>query len=80
MGVGVMLGTRDMGSSKGAAAGDHLGDLERTLEASIALMKRCRRAMLRSRQRRGGATPKSLQVEIRDERATPAIAKHARSS
>ncbi len=72
--------TEDAGSGNVAAAGVHLGDLERTLEASIALMKRCRRAMLRSRQQRRGAMPKSLEVELRDRRAPPATAKHGRSS
>jgi hypothetical protein len=71
---------KDIDRGKSAAVGDQLRNLERTLEASIALMKRCRRAMLRSRQQRRGAIPKSLEVELRDQRAPPAMAKHGCSS
>jgi|1186.fasta_scaffold16846_3 hypothetical protein len=63
---------------KGATADDLLTDLERKLEASIALMKRCRRAMLRSRQQRRGASPRSLEIEIRDERPTSSMASRRR--
>ena len=49
-------------------ATEQMGHLERTLGASIALMKRARRAMLRSRRQQ----PRDVTVEIRDERVQPA--------
>jgi hypothetical protein len=54
--------------SKRVPATEQMAHLERTLEASIALMKRARRAMLRSRRQQ----PRDVIVEMRDERVRPA--------
>jgi hypothetical protein len=56
----------DMDRSKREPATEQMAHLERTLGASIALMKRARHAMLRSRQAR------DVTVEIRDDRVQPA--------
>jgi hypothetical protein len=58
----------DVDRSKRVPATEQMAYLERTLEASIALMKRARRAMLRSRRQQPG----DVTVEIRDERVPPA--------
>ena len=58
----------DVGRSKTEPATEQMAHFERTLEASIALMKRARRAMLRSRRQQ----PRDVTVEIRDERVQPA--------
>ena len=55
--------------SKRVPATEQMAHLERTLEASIALMKRARRAMLRSRRQQ----PRDVIVEMRDELHTDCI-------